>query len=90
MQQFTELAIMENFGCVNLFHPEIAYGTINADSLFIDNISDLLKNPSAANFKNAVQKMIDRLHDPYTTIKRPLKNQRFHSATKSHVIKMAL
>jgi C-terminal processing protease CtpA/Prc len=55
--------------CVlKLFHPEMAYNTINADSLFTDNISDLLSNPSAGNFKNAVKKMVNRLHDPYTTI----------------------
>jgi C-terminal processing protease CtpA/Prc len=57
--------------CVlKLFHPEMAYNVINADSLFTDNISGLLNDPSAANFKAAVQKMIDRLHDPYTTIKQ--------------------
>jgi len=55
--------------CVlKLFHPEMAYNTINADSLFTDNISDLLSNPSAGNFKNAVKKMVNRLHDPYTAI----------------------
>ncbi len=53
---------------VNLFHPKMAYNTINADSLFTDNINDLLKDPSAANFKVAVQKMVGRLHDPYTAI----------------------
>ncbi len=45
--------------CVlNLFHPEMAYNKINADSLFTDNIDGLLKDPSAASFKNAVQKTI--------------------------------
>ena len=53
---------------IKLFHPEMAYNTINPDSLFTDNIGDLLNDPSAANFKKAVQKMIDRLHDPYTVI----------------------
>ena len=53
---------------IKLFHPQMAYNTINADSLFTDNITDLLKDPSAANFKIAVQKMIGRLHDPYTVI----------------------
>ncbi len=61
--------------CVlNLFHPEMAYNKINADSLFTDNIDGLLKDPSAASFKNAVQKMIDHLHDPYTTIENNNKN----------------
>jgi C-terminal processing protease CtpA/Prc len=53
---------------LKLFHPEMAYNTINTDSLFTDNINELLADPSAANFKMAVQKMINRLHDPYTTI----------------------
>lgn len=53
---------------LKLFHPEMAYNTIDADSLFTDNISDLLANPSAANFKNAVQKMVNRLHDTYTAV----------------------
>jgi len=53
---------------LKLFHPEMAYNTINADSLFTDNIGELLADPSAANFKMAIQRMINRLHDPYTTI----------------------
>jgi C-terminal processing protease CtpA/Prc len=58
----------------NLFHPEMAYNKINADNLFKDNISELIQNPSAVNFKIAVQKMIDQLHDPYTTIEGDNKN----------------
>lgn len=54
---------------INLFHPQMAYNTINADSLFTDNIDELIKDPSAASFNNAVRKMIERLHDPYTKIK---------------------
>lgn len=53
---------------LDLFHPQMAYGTINRDSLFADNIGDLLKDPSAANFKTAVQKMISRLGDGQTII----------------------
>ncbi len=53
---------------LNLFHPEMAYGKINADSLFTNNIGDLLNEPSAENFKKSVQNMINELHDPYTTI----------------------
>lgn len=53
---------------VNLFHPEMAYNKTNADSLFTENIKGLLKDPSKANFKNALQKMFDELHDPYTAI----------------------
>ena len=59
---------------INLFHPQMAYNTINADSLFTDNIEELIKSPSAVNFKDAVQKMIERLHDPYTVIKDKNKN----------------
>ncbi|HLY69919.1 MAG TPA: S41 family peptidase [Puia sp.] len=51
---------------LNLFHPEMAYHRINADSLFTQNISGLLHDPSPANFKEAVQKMIKNLNDPYT------------------------
>lgn len=54
---------------LDLFHPEMAYSTINRDSLFVDNIGDLLKDPSAANFKTAIQRMINRLGDPFTTIR---------------------
>ncbi len=53
---------------VNLFHPKMAYNKINADSLFTENIKGLLKDPSAANFKSALQKMFGELHDPYTVI----------------------
>ena len=55
--------------CVlKLFHPVMAYNTINADSLFTENIGDLLNEPSAANFKTSVEKMINTLHDPYTSV----------------------
>ncbi len=53
---------------INLFHPEMAYNKINEDSLFTDNITDLLKDPSVVNFKNALQKMIGKLHDLSTAI----------------------
>ncbi|HEV8084757.1 MAG TPA: S41 family peptidase [Chitinophagaceae bacterium] len=53
---------------VNLFHPEMAYNKINADSLFTENIKGLLKDPSAANFKKALQQMFAKPHDPYTVI----------------------
>jgi C-terminal processing protease CtpA/Prc len=53
---------------LNLFHPEMAYHKINADSLFTENITTLINNPSSANFKDAVQKMLKNLNDPYTTI----------------------
>lgn len=59
---------------LTLFHPEMAYNNINADSLFTDNIGPLINDPSATNFKMAVQQMINRLHDPYTTIKNSNKN----------------
>lgn len=60
---------------LDLFHPEMAYGKINRDSLFVDNIGDLLNDPSAANFKAAVQKMLTRLDDPYTTIQGEAKKK---------------
>ncbi|MFL5788681.1 MAG: S41 family peptidase [Flavisolibacter sp.] len=53
---------------LTLFHPEMAYSNINADSLYTDNINELLSNPSARNFKDAIRKMIARLGDPYTII----------------------
>ncbi|MEJ7683193.1 MAG: hypothetical protein WKG06_36120 [Segetibacter sp.] len=60
---------------INLFHPQMAYNTINEDSLFTENINELIKDPSAVNFKDAVKKMIDRLNDPYTTIEGINKNK---------------
>jgi C-terminal processing protease CtpA/Prc len=56
---------------VTLFHPEMAYNRINADSLFTENISDLVKDPTAKNFKDAVGRMLHRLGDPYTTLQSP-------------------
>ena len=73
-QQFDSAAIRRigDYGklwtVLNLFHPEMAYSHVNADSLFTAHISDLLKEPSGSNFKVAVQKMIGRLQAPYTTI----------------------
>jgi C-terminal processing protease CtpA/Prc len=61
--------------CVlRLFHPAMAYNDIDADSLFTENITDLFKDPSRINFRNAIRKMIDRLHDPYTMIEENVKN----------------
>lgn len=51
-----------------LFHPEMAYGKVNADSLFTNHINDLLKEPTAYNFKRAVQGMLNELHDFPTSI----------------------
>ncbi len=51
-----------------LFHPEMAYGKTDEDSLFTNHVNDLLANPSAANFKQAVQGMLSDLHDPNTNI----------------------
>jgi hypothetical protein len=53
---------------LKLFHPVMAYNTINADSLFTENVGDFLNDPSASNFKTAVEKMISALHDSYTTV----------------------
>jgi len=53
---------------LKLFNPEMAYNKINEDSLFTSNISDLLNDPSAANFKSAVRGMLTMLGDPYTSI----------------------
>lgn len=52
----------------------MAYGQINEDSLFTDHIGGLLKGPSAPNFKNAVTEMLNRLHDPFTTIEETAKD----------------
>src|ERR1700759_1103140 len=67
---------------INLFHPQMGYREVNADSLFTDNIDELLKDPSAANFKKAVQKMLERLHDPYTSIDAPDKNDTIQFADR--------
>jgi C-terminal processing protease CtpA/Prc len=60
---------------LTLFHPELAYNRINADSLFTDPIIELLNDPSAENFQNSVQKMISRLGDRYTTVVANTKNK---------------
>lgn len=51
-----------------LFHPEMAYGKVNADSLFSNHINELLEDPTAYNFKRAVQGMLNELHDSATSI----------------------
>lgn len=56
------------WGVLKLFHPALAYGNINADSLLIEHADKLLKDPSAHNFRNAVQDMLNDLHDPNTII----------------------
>jgi len=53
---------------LKLFNPEMAYNKINEDSLFTNNIGDLLNDPSAPNFKSAVHGMLAMLKDPYTSI----------------------
>jgi hypothetical protein len=59
---------------LKLFNPEMAYNTINADSLFTNNIDNLLHDPSASNFKSAVEAMLAGLHDPYTSIMKETNN----------------
>ncbi|MEO6818775.1 MAG: S41 family peptidase [Ginsengibacter sp.] len=56
------------WSAVNLFHPSMAYNVINADSLYTDNIGELIKDPTAANFKYAVQKLLHKLNDLSTSI----------------------
>lgn len=50
------------------FHPTMAYNELQPDSLFLTNIDVLLHDPSAASFKNAVNKMTSMLNDPYTVV----------------------
>lgn len=49
---------------LTLFHPEMAYNNINPDSLFLNNIHDLLKEPSAANFKKCSAENVKRIKRP--------------------------
>ncbi len=64
------------WGVIKLFHPELAYNNINADSLFTNHVNALLSNPSAENFKKAIQEMLDDLHDPNTTIRDKSTNKK--------------
>lgn len=53
-----------------LFQPEMAYSKINEDSLFTNHVNQLIADPSAINFRNAINEMLGQLHDPNTTISK--------------------
>lgn len=67
-----DLGKISNFGklwgIINHFHPNIPYGKINTDSLFLKNIDLLCTNPTNENYKMAISNMLKDLGDSYTHI----------------------
>jgi hypothetical protein len=61
-------ALGKLWGLVNYFHPSMGTGQIITDSLIVKNAASLIKDPSAANFKQATQNMLALLKDPGTRI----------------------
>jgi len=61
------------WGMVNYFHPAMGSGNINTASLIVPNAAALANDPSAANFKAVVGKMLGQLNDPFTKIAAPAK-----------------
>jgi len=56
------------WGIINFFHPQIPYGNINIDSLFIKNIENYISNPSKENYEKSVSGLLLDLGDPYSRI----------------------
>lgn len=59
------------WGVIKYFHPVMAKGIIDPDSLITGSIEELLTVPSKQNFISAVNKMLGMLHDPYSKIMNP-------------------
>jgi hypothetical protein len=53
------------WGVIYFFHPQIPYGNINIDSLFIRNIEYYISNPSKENYEKSVSGLLLDLGDPY-------------------------
>ncbi|HEY0177698.1 MAG TPA: hypothetical protein VGC08_15045, partial [Pedobacter sp.] len=56
------------WGVVNYFHPSMGKGILNADSLLLNTIGGLLKEPSAVNFNNALNALFAKIGDPHSGI----------------------
>ena len=56
------------WGILHNFHPSMARGIINTDSLVSDVATSVANDPSAANFKTCLEKMFERLKDPLTHV----------------------
>ena len=56
------------WGILHNFHPSMARSIINTDSLVTDVAADLANDPSAANLKICLIKMLGRLQDPVTHV----------------------
>ncbi|WP_159441062.1 S41 family peptidase [Pedobacter caeni] len=56
------------WGVIHYFHPNMGKGKLNADSLMIANIGDLLADPSAQNLKKSLATMLSDLKDPYSKL----------------------
>jgi len=56
------------WGILHNFHPSMARGIISTDSLVSDVAASLANDPSAANFKICLEKMLAKLKDPLTHV----------------------
>ena len=56
------------WGILHNFHPSMARGIISTDSLVSDAAASLANDPSAANFRACLEKMLDKLKDPLTHV----------------------
>lgn len=56
------------WGVIKYFHPIMAKGIIDPDSLITGSVEELLNAPSKPNFASAIIKMLGMLHDPYSRI----------------------
>jgi len=56
------------WGTIKYFHPEMLKGNIDPDELILNNVDELLKEPSKQNFIITIDKMLNMLHDPNSKI----------------------
>lgn len=56
------------WGVIKYFHPTMAKGIIDPDSLITGSAEELLNAPSKPNFASAIIKMLGMLHDPCSRI----------------------
>lgn len=56
------------WGVIKYFHPIMAKGIIDPDSLITGSVEELLNAPSKPNFASAIIKMLGMLHDPCSRI----------------------
>lgn len=56
------------WGIIKYFHPIMAKGIIDPDSLITGSVEELLNDPSKQNFASAISKILGMLHDPLSRI----------------------